>query len=70
MKTPHQNSLENWTVADESALQAKIANDPDEWEAIDEEMALARPFAEVFPDLAASMQRDQQAALRKRGKLA
>jgi len=70
MKRPDQMSPENWTLADESSLQATIADEPDEWEATDEEMALARPFAEVFPDLAASIRRDQQAALRKRGKLA
>ncbi|KQS64571.1 hypothetical protein ASG39_11510 [Rhizobium sp. Leaf371] len=48
-----------WPVreADEAEIQKKIASDPDAPEATDEELAQARPFAEVFPDLAESIRR-------------
>lgn len=70
MKRPQVTVPEIWTDEDEAALQAKIADDPDEREATDEEMAQARPFAEVFPELAESIRRDRLEAERKRGKSA
>lgn len=44
---------------EEAEIQAEIAADPDDYEATDEELAQARPFAEVFPDLAASIRRSR-----------
>lgn len=67
MTDPKPPLCEVWTDEDEAALQRQIADDPDAWEATDEEMAQARPFAEVFPDLMASFLRDQMAARRKGG---
>ncbi|AFL49062.1 uncharacterized protein (DUF4415 family) [Sinorhizobium fredii] len=42
---------------EEAEIQRKIASDPEAPEATDEELAQARPFAEVFPDLAESIKR-------------
>ena len=44
---------------EEAEIQAEIAADPNDYEATDEELAQARPFAEVFPDLAASIRRSR-----------
>jgi uncharacterized protein (DUF4415 family) len=44
---------------EEAEIQREIAENPDTWEATDEELANARPFAEVFPDLAASIKRSR-----------
>ena len=41
--------------AEEARIQRMIAGDPDAPEATDEELAGARPFAEVFPDLMESI---------------
>ena len=41
----------NLTDAEEAAIQAQIASDADASEATDAELALAKPFAEAFPDL-------------------
>ncbi len=43
--------------AEEAVIQVGIAKDPDNPEWTKEDFARARPFAEVFPDLAASIQR-------------
>lgn len=43
--------------AEEAEVQRQIAADPDDWESTDEELARARPFAEAFPDLMASIKR-------------
>lgn len=40
---------------EEAEIQRQIAADLDDAEASDEQLAQARPFAEVFPDLAASI---------------
>jgi uncharacterized protein (DUF4415 family) len=50
-----------WPIseAEEAEIQARIASDPDAPEATDEELAEARPFAEVFPELAESIRRSQ-----------
>jgi len=42
---------------EEARIQRQIASDPDAPEATDEQLAQARPFAEVFPELAASIRR-------------
>jgi uncharacterized protein (DUF4415 family) len=39
------------TNAEESAVQAQIASDPDAPEATDSQLAQAKSFAEAFPDL-------------------
>ncbi|WP_290793084.1 BrnA antitoxin family protein [Asticcacaulis sp.] len=45
------------TDAEEARIQAMIASDPDNPELTDEQLANMRPFAEVFPELAASIRR-------------
>ena len=47
------------TDAEESEVQRRIASDPDAPEATDEEMVRAKPFAQVFPDLHDSIQRNR-----------
>src|SRR5687767_8853699 len=44
--------------SEEAAVQASILQDRDNPEWTEAEMAAARPFAEVFPDLARSIARD------------
>lgn len=53
-------SEEAWTEEDEANLRAAIATDPDTWEATEEDLANARPFAEVHPELAAKMRADRE----------
>lgn len=43
--------------AEEAKIKAQIANEPDDYDPTDEELANAKPFAEVFPELAASVRR-------------
>jgi uncharacterized protein (DUF4415 family) len=45
------------TDEEEARIQAGIALDPDNPEMTAEDFKLARPFAEVFPELAASIKR-------------
>ena len=45
------------TNEEEAEIQREIAGDPDAPEATDEDLALAKPFAEVFPGLAAKMRK-------------
>lgn len=45
------------TDDEEAEIQRHIASDPDNPEATEEELAQARPFAEVFPDLMESIKR-------------
>jgi uncharacterized protein (DUF4415 family) len=45
------------TDAEETEIQRQIAEDPDDFEATDEQLAQLRPLAEVLPDLYASIQR-------------
>lgn len=44
---------------EEAEIQRQIASDPDAPEATDEQIAQAKPFAEVFPDLAESIKRSR-----------
>jgi uncharacterized protein (DUF4415 family) len=44
---------------EEAEIQREIASNPDAYEATEEELANARPFAEVFPDLAESIRRSR-----------
>lgn len=43
--------------AEEARIQKMIASDPDAPEATDEQLAQAKPFAEVFPALAEHMRK-------------
>jgi len=45
------------TDSEEAAIQAQIARDPDAPEATDAELAKAKSFAEVFPDLMEGIRR-------------
>ena len=54
------------TPKEEAEIQRMIASDPDAPESTEEEMARARPFREVFPDFAASI--DLVQASRGRGR--
>jgi uncharacterized protein (DUF4415 family) len=45
------------TDEEEEKIQRQIADDPDAPEMTDEQIAQAKPFAEVFPDLAESIRR-------------
>ena len=47
------------TDEEEAEIQRMIAEDPDDYEATDEELAQAKPFAEAFPDLAESIRRSR-----------
>lgn len=44
---------------EETEIQKMIASDPDAPEATDEQLAQAKPFAEVFPELAESIKRSR-----------
>ena len=46
------------TDEEEAQVQRWIAEDPDDWEATDEELANAMSFEEADPELAASVLRD------------
>jgi len=54
------------TPEEEAEIQQLIESDLDAPEAIDEALANARPFRDVFPDLAASI--DRERASRGRGR--
>ncbi|ESX88522.1 BrnA antitoxin family protein [Mesorhizobium sp. LSHC412B00] len=45
------------TDAEEGEIQRQIVDDPDDAETTDEQLAQARPFAEVFPELFESIRR-------------
>ncbi|WP_425277471.1 BrnA antitoxin family protein [Bartonella queenslandensis] len=47
------------TDEEEAEIQKEIAHDPDAPEATDEQIAQAKSFAEVFPDLAESIKRSR-----------
>ncbi|QCM12368.1 BrnA antitoxin family protein [Agrobacterium tumefaciens] len=52
------SSKRSLTDKEEAEIQQMIASDPDAPEATEEEMAQAKPFREVFPDLAKSIDRE------------
>ena len=52
-----KQKLRDLTDAEEAEIQRQIAEDPDDWTPTDEELANARPFAEVFPELMESIRR-------------
>jgi uncharacterized protein (DUF4415 family) len=51
------SELRPLTDAEEARIQKGIAEDPDNPEWTEEDFAQARPFAEVFPELAESIRR-------------
>ncbi len=55
----HKPQIPPLTDEQEAEIQTKIASDPDNPEATDEELSRARPFAEVFPELAESIRRSR-----------
>lgn len=44
---------------EEAEIQRQIASDPDDFEATDEQLAQAKPFVEMFPELAESIRRSR-----------
>lgn len=56
--------LPGLTDEEEAEIQRQIASDPDNPELTDEQLAQAKPFREVFPDLAKAMDRE----IAKRGR--
>lgn len=48
------------TDEEEAEIQRQIAADPDDAEATDDQLAQAKPFAETFPELAASIKRSDR----------
>ncbi len=55
----HKPQIPPLTDEEEAEIQRRIANDPDSPEATDEELAQARPFAEVFPELMENIRRSR-----------
>ena len=58
------------TDEEEAEIQRRIAEDPDDYEATDEELAQARPFADAFPGLAESIRRTRGRPPKPAAKLA
>jgi uncharacterized protein (DUF4415 family) len=58
------------TDEEEAEIQRQIAEDPDDYEATDEELAQARPFGEAFPDLMESIRRSRGRPAKADAKLA
>lgn len=56
---PKVSSKHQLTDQEEAEIQKGIASDPDSPELTDEQIAKAKPFAEVFPDLAKSIKRSR-----------
>jgi uncharacterized protein (DUF4415 family) len=52
-----KRKLRPLTDEEEAEIQRNIAEDPDDWEATEEDFKNAKPFAEAFPDLMASINR-------------
>ena len=55
----HKPQIPPLTDEQEAEIQTKIASDPDNPEATEEELLKARPFAEVFPEFAESIRRSR-----------
>lgn len=62
------SSKRSLTPEEEAEIQQLIESDLDAPEAIDEALANARPFRDVFPDLAASIDRERASRGRGRGR--
>ncbi len=55
----HKPHIPALTDEQEAEIQRKIASDPDNPQATDEELSQARPFSEVFPELMESIRRSR-----------
>lgn len=55
----HKLHIPPLTDEQEAQIQRQIASDPDAPELTDEEIAQARPFADVFPELMESINRSR-----------
>ncbi len=53
-----KNPLPPISDAEEADIQRQIASDPDNSEWTEDDLAKAKPFTDVFPELAGQMQRD------------
>ncbi len=51
--------LRDLTDEEEAEIQRMIAEDPDDFDATEEELAQAKPFAEALPELYAAIQRSR-----------
>lgn len=58
MMTIKSPSMRPLTDEEEAEIQRLIASDPESPELTDEQIAEARPFREILPDLAASIDRE------------
>lgn len=68
-RTKHIGNTPPLTDAEEAEIQRQISADPNDWASTDDEVAQARPFAEAFPDLMASIKRARRAQGLKAGKM-
>jgi uncharacterized protein (DUF4415 family) len=59
MTSDNKRLILDLTDEEEAAIQAGIANDPDNPEWTEEDFKRARPFSEVFPELAESIRRSR-----------
>ena len=57
--TSSKRKLRPLTDEEEAEIQGQIAADPEDWEASDDDLAKAKPFAEMFPELAESIRRSR-----------
>jgi len=55
----HKQHIPPLTDEQEAQIQRQIASDPDAPELTEEEIAQARPFAEMFPELMESIRRSR-----------
>lgn len=54
-----KRKVRDLTDEEEAEIQAQIADDPDDFDITDEELAQAKPFAEALPELYAAIQRSR-----------
>lgn len=57
--TSSKRKLRPLTDEEEAEIQEQIAADPEDWEASDDDLAKAKPFTEMFPELAESIRRSR-----------
>lgn len=57
--TNSKRKLHPLTDEEEAEIQRQIAADPEDWESGEEDIAKAKPFAEMFPELAESIRRSR-----------